>query len=87
MSSYSSKIPTLDGEADNKTVIQTLEGKIRTPWQIQNVINDIQVCRNQGIQIIIKHVCKRPIWQLTGFPNLDTPLDTHSPPIHAFRRL
>lgn len=43
-------------EADNKLVIQMLEGKILIPMQICNIIQDINVWRNQVIQVITNHI-------------------------------
>jgi len=43
-------------EGDNKIVIQALEGTIQIPWQIQHVLDDILVWRNQGVHFTIKHI-------------------------------
>jgi len=43
-------------EGDNQIIIQAIEGKIITPWQMQHIIEDILHWRSHSIQFTTKHV-------------------------------
>ena len=45
----------LNIEGDNVTVIRTLQGTSKGPWQISHVIQDIKACLHQDIQVTIYH--------------------------------
>ena len=46
----------IDVEGDNLVVIQALNGSGHVPWQISNIIRDIQHLLHDGIQITFTHV-------------------------------
>ena len=46
----------IDVEGDNLVVIQALNGKGHIPWQISNIIRDIQQLLHEDIQITFTHI-------------------------------
>jgi len=48
----------LDIEGDNMIIIGAVQGKTETPWQICNVIQDIQVLLSQKGNVSIHHIYK-----------------------------
>ena len=43
-------------EGDNKLVIQSVQGEVKIPWQIQTIIDDIRLFTNQQISISFHHI-------------------------------
>ena len=46
----------MDIKGDNMIIIQALQGKTETPWQICNVIRDIQVLLGHEGNVSIHHI-------------------------------
>jgi len=67
-------------EGDNEIVIQALKSTINIPWQIANIIKDVQIRLNQGTQVQSIIVFKQQI----GYQSADTPLLVHSPLMYVF---
>jgi len=46
----------LDIEGDNLSIIQAVQGKNIVPWQLQNVMLDIQTWISQCAIVKVKHI-------------------------------
>ena len=46
----------LEIEGDNMLIVKAIQGQVRVPWQLRNIVFEINVALNQCAQVKIRHI-------------------------------